>query len=82
MWEMFEDTKEVSRSRKLKKDIQYNEKQNQDSSHIYMTCQFPGLVQALEGIQLDSVVTDAVTQVFPVLKVTFFLSSNRKFHMN
>jgi hypothetical protein len=24
MWEMFEDTKEVSRSRKLKKDIQYN----------------------------------------------------------
>ena len=29
-----------------------------------MTCQFPGLVQALGGIQLDSVVTDAVTQVF------------------
>ena len=24
MWEMLEDTKEVSRSRKLKKDIQYN----------------------------------------------------------
>jgi hypothetical protein len=35
------------------------QKQNQDSSHIYMTCQFPGLVQALGGIQLD-----AVTQVF------------------
>jgi hypothetical protein len=30
MWEMFEDTKEVSRSRKLKKDIQYNGQKKND----------------------------------------------------
>jgi hypothetical protein len=37
MWEMFEDTKEVSRSRKLKKDIQYNgqKKKRQEEMMIH-----------------------------------------------